>query len=123
MARFESNYALTMRQASAAALEIGEASAVTLSRRIPLLFSVPFWPQFDSLIEVHRMLTEKAAAAAEGSVGALRETASLATETVLGRIDAIGLATTPMRIVMAACRPMHRRARANACRLLAEEGR
>jgi hypothetical protein len=104
-------------RAAIAAMEIGEASAVTIGLRMPLLISMPFWPQYDVVLEAHRMVTEKVAAAAEGMMAASRESARLATRTALGRATASDMATGMVSVAMAAARPVRRRARANARRL------
>ena len=106
-----------MANATVAAFEIGEASAITIGARLPILISMPFWPQFDVLLEAHRMIVEKMAAIFEGSVAAGQATAALATKAALGRTDAADMATGMVSIAMAATRPAHRRVRANATRL------
>jgi hypothetical protein len=103
--------------AAVAAFEIGEASAITIGARVPLLASMAFWPQFDVLLEAHRMVVEKMAAVFEGSLAASQATAALATKAALGRMDATDVALGIVSIAMAATRPTHRRARANATRL------
>ena len=113
MASFNSS----MSKATVAAMEIGQASAVTIGHRMPLLLSMPFWPQYDALLEVHRMVTEKLAASVESLVAASQETVVLATRTAFGRTSPADMATGMVAIAVAAANPVRRRARANAKRL------
>jgi hypothetical protein len=104
-------------KAAAAALEIGEASALTIGFRMPILVSIPLWPQHDAVLEAHRMVTEKVAAVTEGMAAAWQQAAALATCTLLGRAEAGEMAAGFLIIATAAARPAGRRARANATRL------
>ena len=98
-------------------MEFGEASAITIGARLPLLVSMPFWPQFDVVLEAHRMVVEKVAAIVEGSIAATQATTALATRAAFGRTDAADIASGMVSIAMAASGPAHRRASANAKRL------
>jgi hypothetical protein len=104
-------------KAAIAAFDIGEASAVTIGLRLPMMASVPFWPQFDAVLEMHRMVVEKMAAACEAGFAASQAMAVLATRSAFGRTEAGDVATSLLTIAMAAARPIRRRARANARRL------
>jgi hypothetical protein len=104
-------------KAAAAAFEIGEASAITIGFRLPLIVSAPFWPQYDTLFELQRMVVEKMAAGMEASVAAMQAGSSVAAKAALGRAGPGDVATTMLTIATAAALPIRRRARANARRL------
>jgi hypothetical protein len=112
-----SSYHSAVSKAMIAAMEIGEASAITIGLRMPLLMSMPFWPQMDVLLEAHRMVTEKVVAATEGTIAASQAGAVLATRAALGRIHPSDVAAGMVTVAMAAATPVRRRARANARRL------
>ncbi|MDQ0469005.1 hypothetical protein [Labrys wisconsinensis] len=104
-------------EAATSAVEIGHASAVTIGHRLPMLMAIPFWPHADAILEAQRMVTEKVAAAVEGSIAASRETGALMTLAALGQANAADMAAGFLTIAVAAAGPARRRARANARRL------
>jgi hypothetical protein len=112
-----SSYQSAVSKAMVAAMEIGEASAITIGLRMPLLMSMPFWPQMDVLLEAHRMVAEKVVAATEGTIAASQAGAVLAARTAFGRIHPSDVAAGIVSVALAAAKPVRRRARANARRL------
>jgi hypothetical protein len=112
-----SSYQSAVSKAMVAAMEIGEASAITIGLRMPLLMSIPFWPRLDVLLEAHRMVMEKVAAATEGTIAASQMGAVLAARTALGHLHPSDVAAGMVTVAMAAAKPVRRRARANARRL------
>jgi hypothetical protein len=104
-------------RAMSSALETQQASVVTISHRVPMLASLPFWPHPDNLLEANRMVTEKLEAMAEGALAASQQMAALSLRAALGKADAGDIATGMMAVAMAAAKPAQRRARANARRL------
>ena len=106
-----------MMRSAWSALEIGQASAVTLGHRLPMLAAAPFFPLPETFVEINRMITEKVAVTMEGSLAAAGETASLALRTAIGRAGPMELATGMLTIAEAVTKPVHRSVRANAKRL------
>jgi len=106
-----------MMRSAWSALEIGQASAVTLGHRLPMLAAAPFFPEPETLAEINRMITEKVAATLEGSFAAAGETTALALRAAIGRAGPMELATAMLTITEAVTKPVHRRVRANAKRL------
>lgn len=106
-----------LMRSAVAALEMGQASAITLGHRLPMLAAMPFFPQPESLFELNRMVTEKLAVAIEGSVAAGGETAILAASAAFGRAGPVELATGMFSIAEAATHPARRQVHANARRL------
>jgi hypothetical protein len=104
-------------KAMTSALEAQRASAVTISHRMPILASLPFWPHPDGLIEANRMVVEKFEAMAEGSLAASQQFAALTMRAATGRANPAEIATGMMAVAFAAAKPAQRRARANARRL------
>ena len=107
----------TFMNAAWSAFDIGQASAVTVGHRLPMLAAMPFFPGPELLIEANRMVTEKLAAILEGTFAASGETFALATRTAFGRTDADDLANGMFSIAAAAANPAHRAIKANARRL------
>ena len=106
-----------MMRSAWSAIEIGQASVVTLGHRLPMLAAAPFFPQPETLAEINRMFTEKLAVTMEGSLAAVGETTALALRAAVGRAGPMELATGMLTIAEAVTKPMHRRVRANARRL------
>lgn len=98
-------------------LETGQASAITIGRRLPMLASLSLWPQPYNLSEAHRMVTEKFAAMAEGVFAASEQATALSMLMMLGKTDAEDIASATMSIAVAALAPAQKYALANAERL------
>jgi hypothetical protein len=104
-------------KAVSSALEAQQASAVTISHRMPMLASLSFWPDPDNILEANRMVTEKFEAMAEGALAASQQMAALGMRAALGKADAGDIATGMMAVAVAAAKPAQSRVRANAKRL------
>lgn len=103
--------------AATSTLETGQASAITIGHRLPMLAALSLWPQPDNLVEAHRMVTEKFAAMAEGMMAASEQATALSMLMMFGKTDAEDLASATMSIAVAALAPAQKYARANAERL------
>lgn len=104
-------------RAMTSALEANEASAVTISHRMPILASLTFWPSPENLLEANRMVMEKFEAMAEGSLAASQKMVELSLQAAMGKANASDIATGMMAVAVAAAKPAQRRVRANAKRL------
>jgi hypothetical protein len=104
-------------RAMSSALEANQASAVTISHRMPMLATLAFWPDPDNLLEANRMVLEKFEAMAEGTLAATQQMTALSLRAALGKADASEIATGLMAVAVAAAKPAQRRVRANAKRL------
>jgi hypothetical protein len=112
-----SSFDTAFSKAAVAAMEIGEASAVTIGFRLPMMASVAFWPEFDTVLEMHRMVIEKMAASFESGFAAVQASSAFATRAAFGLANSADFATSLLTIATAAAVPVRRRARANARRL------
>jgi len=104
-------------RAMSSAIEAHHASTVTISRRMPILASLPFWPHPESIIEANLMVIEKFEALAEGTLAASQQLTALSLRAAMGKADAGDIATGMMAVAVAAARPAQKRVRANARRL------
>ena len=106
-----------LMRAAFSTLEAGQASLVTINHRLPMLASLSLWPTAATALEAQRMVTEKVAAAIEGSMAASQEATDLMMRAALGRADMTDMAKGMLTIAAAASRPARKRVKANAKRL------
>ena|SRR5665213_676895 len=104
------------------AARLGFASlhaGITLSYRLPILAAASLTPRGAShhARELNRMVTEKAAAAAEGAFGVQMEMLRLAGGAMLRPLDFAAAAQAPAALVEAALKPGMRKVKANSRRL------
>jgi len=104
-------------KATVSTLEMSQASAITISRRMPMLARLAFWPDHKDMLEANRMVVEKFEAIAESAMAATEQATAVTMRALLGKSDAEDMASGMVSIAVAASAPLHKRARANARRL------
>jgi hypothetical protein len=115
---------LARRRPNAFALAAGLGFAglhagITLSYRLPMLFAASLTAQGKKrhARELNRMVSEKAAAMAEGAFAAQKETLRLVRAGLRPRSGFAALAQAPVTIADTALRPAMRKVKANSRRL------